>query len=179
MRELGWVGGAPSALLLFDTNYNVCFVLCLSLRTHARVTDACRRKPACSRKRTCILMHTPQETPLSLRNSPSHSSEGTGLFSIGMIPFPLWLIAHTTLSHPVTSNRPIQLHIPTHTRSILPLLNHNPNRMKDQLRDMYWETEEKKRKQFGQIFGSKAPERKEKSQRQYALLGQSWKFSFN
>lgn len=120
-----------------NTNYNVCFVLCLSLRTHARVTDACRRKPACSRKRTCILMHTPQETPLSLRNSPSHSSEGTGLFSIGMIPFPLWLIAHTTLSHPVTSNRPIQLHIPTHTRSILPLLNHNPNRMKDQLRNMY------------------------------------------
>lgn len=61
---------------------------------------------------------TPRGGLLSPWNSPSHNLEETRLFpnvpsQPGMIQFPLWPTAHTTLSHPILSNRPTQLCIPT------------------------------------------------------------------
>lgn len=137
---------SPRALLLFDTNYNVCFVRCPTLSTHT-VHRCIHMETACSHKHVhaYILMHTLKHTlwgaRLSLWNSPSHNSEETGLFpdvpsQPGMIQFPLWPTAHTTLSHPILSNRPIQLCIPTQTTCIPFVLNHNPNGIKEQLRNI-------------------------------------------
>lgn len=140
------------ALLLSDTNYNVRFVLCPTLRTRTSVHRCIHMETSCSIQTHTHTngywwSHTNTNTHLRDHGSANETLQATiqrkrlfpnVLSQPGMIQFPLWPTANTTLSRPILSNSPIQLYGTFQHRrhASLFMLNHNPNGIKNKLRNM-------------------------------------------
>jgi len=123
-----------TALLLFDTNYSVCFVLRPTRKTHVSAQMHTLGN--------CLLtqMHVAARTHALAYETFQTTIQGKHSFSPKCLPnpewfnLPFWTTAHTTLSHFILSKRLIQLYIPPQTTHIASLLRHNPSRITHQLR---------------------------------------------
>lgn len=139
---------STGALLLFDINYNVCFVLCPTLRTHTGVRRCMHMEIACLHTRILkhtlkyTHTHTPRGVRLSLWNSPSHNSEETGLFPNVPLPTrndsisPLADCTYDTFSSYFVKQAHSALTFQHRRHASLFMLNHNASGIKDQLRNM-------------------------------------------
>lgn len=185
---------SPRALLLFDTNDNVCFVLCPTLRMHGSVHRCTHMETVCSHKHIRTQAHTQTHTHTHTSGSmakPKKLSKpqfrGNGAIPRRAFPTrndsisPLADCTYDTFSSHFVKQAHSALHSNTddmHPFSFRAQSQWNKGPTKKHVKKDT-EKDKKKKKRFGQIFGSRMPERRGKSLRLSVLLGRGWKFSFN